>query len=463
MVGRIHKLFASQPKFQVLFHPFRFYVLYQLDQVLEPSVGRMQPLYSAQGYHNLLDRWLASLQQWSVSGDLESALKGWSEIVDLSVVVEPLSFPQLFGHLRVPAPHTEESLLADTDQHRQEVGKCLRGVGIEPIERMRRDLCVDAERLDPNKEVHNVLRLGMGDSRLRIEGKLGGSIYLLTMAEMLRRATEEVFDIELPEEDELGFGWSNREARKMLYGSYRLFDGDRSVANEYLRRHQLDHGLRLRWYVEGNTEYGALESIFHRFGPTGVEVVNLRGRLGKDGQTLRDMLRADLRLGIFSFVSVDADRLDNLRTLRESAKADEICGAFFVTHPDFELGNFDLLELEEMLWEIAGEQGAAPHSRSRLHEAIREVKSGGMLMEKARRALPELSQVAKSGEWGRLLMNFAQQHPDRRNGGTRLIIEAVNMAFRSTVVDYHSIRRLFRVDPVTGRCVERQSDSRGPG
>ena len=43
--------------------------------------------------------------------------------------------------------------------------------------------------------------------RIELEGHLGGALLFRTMAEMLRRATEEAFDTTLREEDELGFGW----------------------------------------------------------------------------------------------------------------------------------------------------------------------------------------------------------------------------------------------------------------
>ena len=59
---------------------------------------------------------------------------------------------------------------------------------------------------------------------------------LLTMAEVLRRAIEEVFSIQLQEEDQ----WRD-EAKEKLFGSKRLLDGDRNADNELLRQRGLSY------------------------------------------------------------------------------------------------------------------------------------------------------------------------------------------------------------------------------
>ncbi len=132
-----------------------------------------------------------------------------------------------------------------------------------------------AELLDRNKEVHTILRLTQHKLLPKIKDRLGGSLHLRVMAETLRRATEAAFDIDLPEEDEKGFG-AYRGHKKMLYGSNRILDYNRNAAHQFLRHSGLDYGVHIRWYVEGDTEYGALNSFFEKFGPI-VELINLRG------------------------------------------------------------------------------------------------------------------------------------------------------------------------------------------
>src|SRR5581483_128330 len=93
--------------------------------------------------------------------------------------------------------------------------------------------------------------------RLNLEGGLGGAMLFRTMAEFLRRAIEKVFATQLPEEDE----WRDT-AKEKLFGSSRLFDGDRNAAHELLRQRGLGYGPRLRWYVEGQTEFWGLSDLF---------------------------------------------------------------------------------------------------------------------------------------------------------------------------------------------------------
>lgn len=101
-----------------------------------------------------------------------------------------------------------------------------------------------------NTDVHMILQLGNEKLRLNLEGRLGGAMLFRTMAEFLRQAIEKVFAIQLPEED----GWRDT-AKEKLFGSNRLFDGDKNATYELLRQRGLGYGPRLRWYVEGQTEF----------------------------------------------------------------------------------------------------------------------------------------------------------------------------------------------------------------
>jgi hypothetical protein len=165
------------------------------------------------------------------------------------------------------------------------------------------------------------------------------------MAEVLRRATEEVFLTQLQEEDE----WIDTSKEK-LFGSKRLFDGDRNADNELLRQQGLSYGPRLRWYVEGDTEFWGLNDFFKTIRATDVEVLNLRGQVvQKNSIAFRESLRSDLRMGTFSFVSLDKDVSRNIQAIRAAIQEDQICGSVFISSPDFEFGNFDLSELQEVV------------------------------------------------------------------------------------------------------------------
>ena len=75
---------------------------------------------------------------------------------------------------------------------------------------------------------------------------------------------------------------------------------------------------------------------------------------------------------------LDNDRSDFVRTVRNAAAQDQICGLFFILEPDFELANFSIDELGEIIWQIAVKNGAKITSKKRLLAAIAGAISGGM-------------------------------------------------------------------------------------
>lgn len=439
---------------ELVFHPFRYYVLINIKRIIQLSINPMQ-IFTIDKYPTMLERETTNFQVWSASANFTNLIDRWNDLTAFAVSTEPITFTQIFGEVARPAFIDENIFDSLMDTHRKEMFKIYKSLDLDRINEARMELCISAELLDKNRNIHTMLRIAKNRSRLRIVGKIGGAIHLLLMAEMIRRAAEHAFKIELPEEDELGFASWIPGSKKEIYGSNCILNGDPNVKNEFLREFGLDYGVRLNWYVEGETEYGALHSIFEIY-RSGVEVINLRGRVGKKGfAAFRDGLQADKGRGIFSFVSLDGDRSDHLRTVRKAAIDDEICGEFFVSNPDFEFGNFTLEELEEILWQIAKEKGADDKDRQRLHQSIKNVTSGKELLTEAQRALNELFNVSKGSLWGEHLMQFAWENPKLPDGSKRLIIKAVEKALRIDSYDYKMTLEKYRVDPDTGRLVER--------
>ena len=179
-----------------------------------------------------------------------------------------------------------------------------------------------------------------------------------------------------------------------------------------MRQFGLDYDLRLRWYVEGDTAYGALKYIFGEYGVAGVGVINLRGQMSKGKvAAFRSSLREDLDAGVFGQVSIDADRRDTVRVVRQAAEDDVICGQVFVSEPDFEFHNFARPELEEVICRMIKDAKGTEvplEDRLRLRRGIRKARNGDALLEQAKEALPNHSEVLKKGdEWGRHLMKYA--------------------------------------------------------
>jgi len=296
-----------------------------------------------------------------------------------------------------------------------------------------------------------------------------------TMTEMLRRAMEEIFDKELPEEDELGsepYGF-----KKRYYGSDRLLD-DAQARAYFIRRHGLNYTSRVHLYVEGHTEYGALKSFFKNIGIP-VPIVNLHGFV-KEGTSNRDnpmvtffgdSLQSDIQNQIYSIVVIDGDVPENVKILegaarRNNASKDEgIFGRFFLTpNNDFEFANFEVEELEEVLWRWLGkEESPSQVEREQLHNYVKDTIGSTAFFRGVKQfavSFFALVGYEKGEVWGEKLIEFALMHPLKKNR-KRQVLEIID-----TIVFWEKTMELERydeaiekntVDPLTGETIERTS------
>jgi hypothetical protein len=450
---------------QPLFHPFRYYVLYQIERNLSRVniIGREPfPL------RNFALPDLSWFKVWSSSADFIKTITSWNDVSALITLTEPYMYERVVGSLGLDMYWMSrggwQELYKQIEQLGNEIIHCYRIVGIERLQKICQELCEAVHKLDPNEKIHTLICLGDGDIRLELEGRLGGALYLRSMAEMLRRTAEETFTRQLPEEDVGRFGARPGvgDYKEALYGSKRLLDGDRFVANEFLKHLGLNFGFRLNWYVEGKTEWGALRCYLQRFKITEINVVDLHGEVvqrGQRGIAFRESLRADIQMEVYSIVSIDGDVSENARVVRKAAEDDEICGAFYIFTPDFEFANFEVWELEEILWEIAKENGASLDYREKLHIAVQGSETAEALLRNAKRSLPDaLTPVTKNKVWGERLMEFALEHRFKQ-GLKRPILEAIDQAIfwtrTSNLESYKNTRHEYQVDKNTGKLVKR--------
>lgn len=451
----------------LLFHPFRYYVLYRIDRMIELNASSMQ-IFHQENYPRLLEICLTMFNNFSRSDNFLTSINTWNDVASLAIVTEPCMYGSIFHTIRLSLSHThsidnwmeqiQEEIAEYWEQNVQKLYQC---IGEDRLEAIRQELCVATQMLDSNRWVHTLLCLGQGEFRIESEGRLGGALLLRTMAEMLRRATEKTFTVTLREEDELGFGWVPENVKKELYGSNRLLDGDESAIKEFMRQYELHYGLRLRFYVEGATESEALRYAFQTIGTKYIEVINLGGEVAQKrgkGVAFRENLRSDIDLHVFSMVLIDGDRSDFISAVKKAAVDNEICGCFYISSQDFEFANFELSELEEIVWEWAlkedKENALTEEDHLTLHEAIKDVKNAEELMKQAKKTLPQLNNISKGERWGRKLIDFAGKYP-LRQGKQRQVIEAIQMAVRTKKANYKITRREYKVDENTGQSVKR--------
>lgn len=458
---------------KLLFHPFRYYVLYHLNRVLGFNSSPMQ-MFNQEGFKQILEFNLSMFNNWSGSAQFIPNIRKWNDTASLCIVTEPCIYVRIFhsikyspwdvANLQVGA----EEIYLHMDEYWNSVNELYRRIGIERLEEIRQELCIATQSLDSNRWLHTLVCLG--DSKLRMESKdrLGGALLLRTMAEMLRRATEKAFDAELREEDELGFGWMPKSVKETIYGSNRLLD-DHRAAGAFARRHGLNYKPRVHLYCEGNTEYGALTSFFTSIGIS-VPITNLHGLI-KESNTMvtffRDELRSDIQEHVYSMVIIDGDVCENVRILESAARNnqasenDGIFGRFFLSKPDFEFENFEVEELEEVLWNWVGGENPSQEDRELLHNHVEAATNATGFFRGVKHAaltLPRIYGYDKCEAWGVELMKFAWEH-QFKGSWQRKIIEAVKLALHwertINLERFESAIKTCMVDPQTGELVKR--------
>jgi hypothetical protein len=446
---------------QILFHPFRYFVLYRIEEILKLHISKKQILLNPNGFHSLIDHHIEFFREWTTKKEFKEKFQKLNSITDLAISCEPLTFQQLFGFysVQISHPYNKEKTQREHDRkikkYFNEHKKILKEIGQEEITKIYSDLCIQVQSMERNIDIHRMLRFTDKDYRLKqVKGKLGGSMYVLTMAEMIRRAAEKVFQIELPEEDEIGFYFGVRSVKQRIYGSHRIID-DNDAKKEFTRSFGLDYNVRLRWYVEGDTEFGALNSFLgnHPF----IELINLRGLViagGGKGLAFKEDLLNDIKTSVYSWVSLDGDRKDYIRILEKAVEADEMFGMFFISKPDFEIGNFTISELVEIVWELAIESGIDQKDKQKLIDATTSANSGKTFFDSAKKVIPYLIQIDKGKVWGEKLMRYADKHPNMKSSDgkktERVIMRAIRCALHSYDCNYQMARKDAKVDIETG-------------
>lgn len=442
---------------KLLFHPFRVYVLYHVQRVFKDDASATQYLSLGDGLIRVAELQADSLDRWTSSESFVNRFDEWNQFCELAILLEPLFYEQVFGSDEKPAPeHVQE-----TDQWRVMLQDLFKAIGIARINEIRSQLGRDAEMVDNNHSLQVLIRLMSAHERRKLRGDIGLTMQMLTMAELIRRAAEEVFAINLPEEDEIGSGTWTPGVRPVVYGATRVFDASRTDLRDFLASMGLDFGVKVRVYVEGGTEYGALLEATKKL--SGVSLVDVRGRVAErrnDGVSFAESLRSDKVHHIFSVVVIDGDRSDFLRAVQTSTRNQDLFGQYFVSRPDFELANFGTDELVAAVVQMHGLPiGTSISDDLRCRLVLS--KSADQFLREVGAALDV--RAHKSRAWGQLLMRIAIASPllpagHPRAGEVRPIIEVTGLLGRALRSGYGRSAARAGVDPDTGSLVSK-SDS----
>jgi len=436
---------------RLYFHPFRFCVIcqYQKSCQLYPPPTDLTPLSGIQK----LQKHYSSLQMHSGTTDHLRTFFKANGIASLAIAAEPCVYPLIFRSRRFRTLD-QTTHLQHVRDHWTQIEEIYKKIGERSLKEVWELLGWYSASLEPNSGLHEKLRLASSEVREeKLRGPLAGAVYLKTIAEVIRRAAERALQTEWPEEGET---WSYTAAYKQhLYGARRIFDGDPRISSRVLRMWWPSVGLHVRWYVEGETELGALE---HHFGqnPAGIDLVPFRGTASG---WLADQLRNDFKNGTYSFVSFDRSVKDkqNYKWFRKRVEEGKFFGVWYVSEPDFEFANFSLEELQEILWQMATENKARSERRPDFLKLTMNCRNGKEL-ERCTSKFVELKRFSKGKDWGRRLMQFAETHPLREGKEDRQIISALRDGCRGAAgwFNHWLDRSMFQIDPETGRFVEKK-------
>ena len=418
---------AGQP----LFHPFRVYPLHILSN---PHRG---------------------------------ALPGVSEeanaIADLAILLEPVYWPNLVGKYSRDVGITEDEYWDVRSKYQIRVKSLLKELDLPYWSKQHELLRIEALWLDRNADLYVLLRLSKWERREALTGRISGALWIRHMAEVIRRGFEIVFGIQWEEEDRASGEWMPG-GRKLSYGSERPLDSPIRSGPYISYRYGLRTGSAVRWYVEGETEYGLVTGLLGEPSVLGVEVLNLRGQIGNGSHALglEGLLKEDCELRRFSILTFDTDgpfgprdrRSDTVRTVQSLARQDLFVGSIDFNDPDLEFANFSLEELVEIAAQFDEERGFAADC---VRNADWNGVASGKGLEKRYREVSSSKKNLKSVRFGALLAEWAAKHPVHPHSKeSRRILQSAFAARSASTSNYDRQRERFTFDPETLKLVERK-------
>ena len=371
-----------------------------------------------------------ALQQALNAGDRITTEKArqWNSTAELAILLEPLYWPEVVGHLRFQIGEMDHKIQSRPVQAQGHPATA--PPGCERWAKIHEALRIDAAWIDPNRELYILLRLSLWAQREALRGRIAGALWLRHMAEVIRRGFEEVHAVRWPEEDR-AFGRWTPGARARLFGSERPYDDPLRSKGFIAYQFGLFTGSTLRWYVEGETEYYAILHLLEQPAKLGIELVNLRGEISAEkrnaARKLEDALKEDLALRRFSVISFDRDLEPNVRAIRAQIVQGHVVGLIDANDPDFEFANFSLDELVEVAARMDDQFGLDGGKVRRANwQGIKSAQAFADHYSK----ISDRHSSPKGKVWGKALAAWALKHSAApRSGAERPFLRMISAAF----------------------------------
>ncbi|MCB0827026.1 MAG: hypothetical protein KDC26_12635 [Armatimonadetes bacterium] len=424
-------------------HPFRICTVYEIPNPI--LCFRIQP---GTHFSPKLGEAIASKLESKNDQLTDEFFDRSNGIVDLAILLEPIYWPWITSRSVGFSFGLETEIESLRTKHKERCLTLLRDIDVEELSSIHEKLRLAAARVDKNDNLYILLRGAPWDTREKVTGDLGLSLWLRHIAEVLRRGIEEAHDIQLMEEDR-AVGWWREGARKSVYGDERPLDWPSYYRSDVLHSLGLQSSICVRWYIEGETEAGYLKEALYDAKHSRIELVNRRGLFaGKELVRFRENLLRDVESEIFSFISVDEDVKANISALKRFAKQELIVGYVSIHSPDFEFANFTIQELVEAAIFFDANDPAEPHDSKKLLEEAdwSNVKSGNDFQEKYLELHKGKRRAIKGERWGQALAKLHSEKP-LPNGIERPVQSAVHAAFTAGAVKHSFQKENYRIDP----------------
>ena len=417
-----------------LFHPFRIYPLFKTLEVCSLNIATSSTL-RRDSVLEFIAVVLSSLPSIEEIGEIT---RHWSRAVDLAILLEPIYWPLVNGKISYSGRLRGDDFDALMEKYRQKVLHLVGTLDSTQWQDIHKAIIFDAYRMDPNDTLYLLLRVSDWHQREKLNGKIGGALWLRHIAEVIRRAFEEVTTEKWPEEDQ-ATGWWHPGARLRIFGSERPID-DELKAKPYLAlKFGLFTGSLVRWYVEGETEYFAIRHILLEPSRSGIELVNLRGVVQAERDNialkLQDWLKEDMALRRYSMISFDTDVSTNVKSVRRQIDQKHVVGYIAAHKPDFEFANFTVQELAEIAARIDEKNGISGEKvRKADWTGVNTGKTFEALYKKASARKPR---SLKGQQWGEALAAYILEYPKRPDDGReRPFWQEIQAALRARFASY---------------------------
>lgn len=448
-LGIQHKPAGRWKRHDLTFHPFRMLPLMKVLEMMDWRLTRTSVLYG-KGLVDYSRRHVNFFRSWIKNPAFLPKLNWWNGIADLAILLEPVYWPLVTNQsTRIIRSGTNRLSEAEENSH----FPAYRSFALETAAKIPKVRIAEAHMnlrhaagsLDDNHELYLLLRGSRWSKREKVLGKLGAAMWLRHIAEVLRHAYDELYDDRLAHEDE-AFGYWYPNMREWAYGSEYPLENVPEMVRRILPHWGIAGSPRVRFYVEGETEEGALEAGLESSLGFGAEVVNLRAQGW--GTWLRQELENDVAAKRLSLFMLDNDRSDAIRALKAHARDGLIVGMVFVNDPDFEIACFTKEELVKATGYYETEAGMSDL------EPLKVEDFDGIITAKEfeeRYCKLRIAPSLKGKAWGAALMKVAF---DSKRGEANRLVHAWACASRAITTDYQAQKSRSPIDPATLRNLE---------